>query len=274
MTFNSLLMFDVVFVFFLFLVGVTCLVYYLPPSKQSITTHCRVNHNSSSSSAHNDHINDDVNNGPDHDDDDNADGDSNAGDGNVSESNRCRHTDGSGLSGHAVDYSRGMHQRCQRQCYYHHQLLQQQQLHHNAQNYYHVHCQQIDNNRINYHCEQHQQRHRHRLPSIDHNHERLKIFNCKHHHEHCSTRPVSTSNYRRLSNNIEYVMPEYSSGSSASLPSTALAASVLSVDDERFEVSLQIPPPPSPPSSSASSFCYIKAKRTEMKNGAGPIEDV
>lgn len=31
MTFNSLLMFDIVFVFFLFLVGVTCLVYYLPP---------------------------------------------------------------------------------------------------------------------------------------------------------------------------------------------------------------------------------------------------
>lgn len=35
MTFNSLLMFDIVFVFFLFLVGVTCLVYYLPPSKHS-----------------------------------------------------------------------------------------------------------------------------------------------------------------------------------------------------------------------------------------------
>lgn len=32
MTFNSLLMFDIVFVFFLFLVGVTCLVYYLPPN--------------------------------------------------------------------------------------------------------------------------------------------------------------------------------------------------------------------------------------------------
>lgn len=33
MTFNSLLMFDIVFVFFLFLVGVTCLVYYLPPTQ-------------------------------------------------------------------------------------------------------------------------------------------------------------------------------------------------------------------------------------------------
>lgn len=31
MTLNSLLMFDIVFIFFLFLVGVTCLVYYLPP---------------------------------------------------------------------------------------------------------------------------------------------------------------------------------------------------------------------------------------------------
>ena len=31
MTFNSLLMFDIVFIFFLFLIGVTCLVYYLPP---------------------------------------------------------------------------------------------------------------------------------------------------------------------------------------------------------------------------------------------------
>lgn len=29
-TFNSLIMFDIVFVFFLFLLGVTCLVYYLP----------------------------------------------------------------------------------------------------------------------------------------------------------------------------------------------------------------------------------------------------
>lgn len=31
MTFNSLLMFDIVFIFFLFLIGVTCLLYYLPP---------------------------------------------------------------------------------------------------------------------------------------------------------------------------------------------------------------------------------------------------
>lgn len=31
MLFNSLLMFDIVFIFFLFLVGVTCLLYYLPP---------------------------------------------------------------------------------------------------------------------------------------------------------------------------------------------------------------------------------------------------
>lgn len=30
MTLNSLLMFDVVFFFFLFLVGVSCLIYYLP----------------------------------------------------------------------------------------------------------------------------------------------------------------------------------------------------------------------------------------------------
>lgn len=30
---NSLIMFDIVFVFFLFLVGVTCLVYYLPGRK-------------------------------------------------------------------------------------------------------------------------------------------------------------------------------------------------------------------------------------------------
>lgn len=33
MTFNSLLMFDIVFIFFLFLIAVTCLMYYLPPSK-------------------------------------------------------------------------------------------------------------------------------------------------------------------------------------------------------------------------------------------------
>ncbi|KAK9758648.1 hypothetical protein QE152_g611 [Popillia japonica] len=30
LTWNSLIMFDIVFVFFLFLIGVTCLVYYLP----------------------------------------------------------------------------------------------------------------------------------------------------------------------------------------------------------------------------------------------------
>ena len=32
-TFNSLLMFDIVFIFFLFLIAVTCLLYYLPPTK-------------------------------------------------------------------------------------------------------------------------------------------------------------------------------------------------------------------------------------------------
>lgn len=37
MTFNSLLMFDIVFVFFLFLVGVTCLVYYLPPATRKVS---------------------------------------------------------------------------------------------------------------------------------------------------------------------------------------------------------------------------------------------
>nr|XP_019564833.2 uncharacterized protein LOC109432930 [Aedes albopictus] len=52
MTLNSLLMFDIVFIFFLFLVGVTCLVYYLPPpalssirkasngGSQTVTTTC------------------------------------------------------------------------------------------------------------------------------------------------------------------------------------------------------------------------------------------
>lgn len=33
MTFNSLLMFDIVFIFFLFLIVVTCLLYYLPPTR-------------------------------------------------------------------------------------------------------------------------------------------------------------------------------------------------------------------------------------------------
>lgn len=32
---NALLMFDVVFVFFLFLVGVSCLAYYLPTTRRS-----------------------------------------------------------------------------------------------------------------------------------------------------------------------------------------------------------------------------------------------
>lgn len=35
MTFNSLLMFDIVFIFFLFLVAVTCLMYYLPPTSKN-----------------------------------------------------------------------------------------------------------------------------------------------------------------------------------------------------------------------------------------------
>lgn len=47
MTFNSLLMFDIVFVFFLFLVGVTCLVYYLPPAR----TTSNGGHNNSNSSS-------------------------------------------------------------------------------------------------------------------------------------------------------------------------------------------------------------------------------
>lgn len=34
MTFNSLLMFDIVFIFFLFLIAVTCLMYYLPPPRK------------------------------------------------------------------------------------------------------------------------------------------------------------------------------------------------------------------------------------------------
>ncbi|EGK96589.1 AGAP013276-PA [Anopheles gambiae str. PEST] len=55
MTFNSLLMFDIVFIFFLFLVGVTCLVYYLPP--RELTPHdqsssfCSSSSSSSSSSS-------------------------------------------------------------------------------------------------------------------------------------------------------------------------------------------------------------------------------
>lgn len=43
MTFNSLLMFDIVFIFFLFLVGVTCLVYYLPPARSKSTKSTRNN---------------------------------------------------------------------------------------------------------------------------------------------------------------------------------------------------------------------------------------
>jgi hypothetical protein len=35
MTFNSLLMFDIVFIFFLFLIAVTCLLYYLPPTRKA-----------------------------------------------------------------------------------------------------------------------------------------------------------------------------------------------------------------------------------------------
>lgn len=35
MTFNSLLMFDIVFIFFLFLVVVTCILYYIPPTTKS-----------------------------------------------------------------------------------------------------------------------------------------------------------------------------------------------------------------------------------------------
>ncbi|CRK95280.1 CLUMA_CG008875, isoform A [Clunio marinus] len=39
MTFNSLLMFDIVFIFFLFLIAVTCLLYYLPPVKIKHKSH-------------------------------------------------------------------------------------------------------------------------------------------------------------------------------------------------------------------------------------------
>lgn len=54
MTFNSLLMFDIVFVFFLFLVGVTCLVYYMPPvSLRSSASASSASSSSSSSSISN-----------------------------------------------------------------------------------------------------------------------------------------------------------------------------------------------------------------------------
>jgi hypothetical protein len=40
LTLNSLLMFDLVFLFFLFLVGVSCLAYYIPGSRlRAIATH-------------------------------------------------------------------------------------------------------------------------------------------------------------------------------------------------------------------------------------------
>lgn len=35
LTFNSLIMFDIVFIFFLFLVGLTCLMYYIPGRRHS-----------------------------------------------------------------------------------------------------------------------------------------------------------------------------------------------------------------------------------------------
>jgi hypothetical protein len=53
MTFNSLLMFDIVFVFFLFLVGVTCLVYYLPPNMKKTSYSGNGRAGSSSSSMEN-----------------------------------------------------------------------------------------------------------------------------------------------------------------------------------------------------------------------------
>lgn len=48
MTFNSLLMFDIVFIFFLFLVAVTCLMYYLPPSKIKRKSHFDKRHSQQS----------------------------------------------------------------------------------------------------------------------------------------------------------------------------------------------------------------------------------
>lgn len=51
MTFNSLLMFDIVFIFFLFLIAVTCLMYYIPPPKKIRKT-TRNNCSDSSSKLH------------------------------------------------------------------------------------------------------------------------------------------------------------------------------------------------------------------------------
>lgn len=48
MLFNSLLMFDIVFIFFLFLIGVTCVLYYLPPSvRKSSNKSSRMRNNKS-----------------------------------------------------------------------------------------------------------------------------------------------------------------------------------------------------------------------------------
>lgn len=48
MTFNSLLMFDIVFIFFLFLVAITCFMYYLPPSKIKRKSHLDNRHSQQS----------------------------------------------------------------------------------------------------------------------------------------------------------------------------------------------------------------------------------
>lgn len=61
MLFNSLLMFDIVFIFFLFLVGVTCVLYYLPPSVRK-GSNKRMRNGTSSINNNNDKNNGDLEN--------------------------------------------------------------------------------------------------------------------------------------------------------------------------------------------------------------------
>lgn len=226
MTFNSLLMFDIVFVFFLFLVGVTCLVYYLPPSKQTNPpSNCRHNYNST--------------------------------------------VNGNKYSPH--HHHRHHHQHCQQQ----NEQQQQQNLSQHQQEQQHIHHQlqhhhqqqqqqQLQQSHINQshqHHHHHERQHIERDCHLQHNNHKC-VNNYHEHHEYCATNfELLSNNYNR--NRIELLTPVYG----------IIDETLDSMLSPHGSPALRLPPPPPPPASSPS-FCYIKAKNSEMKNGSGPIQNV
>lgn len=261
MTFNSLLMFDIVFVFFLFLVGVTCLVYYLPPSKQTNLSASQCRHARSSSSIN---------------------GKNSGGSSSSDDENDCNTTNlyspSSQLPPTSQQHARRLHYhylhddfRCKndhdhQQQYEHDQQNERTPLQQH-QRQYHQLTPISDRNFHVYNQQSELQQKRHQQwskNSIDDHHLRhnssfQRIH--EHHHKYCAKNMKRLNNYN---GNVKYFVPAFDVVHETAIDVDALLESM---------ADLRIPSPPPPPSGSPS-FCYIKAKNSDIKSSTGPIQDV